>query len=292
MKYQDYNEKKQHGTDRFPIQYYHVDIRHPQYEMPLHWHREFELIRVVSGRLKLFLDNTEYGLCAGDVISVNCGTLHRSAPPDSCVYECIVCDLGMLHKRTSDTAGDFILPVINGDVAVKCHINESAGALYETAKSLFTTIRGEEKYYELAAYGLMFCLFYGFYSGGYIVSEKKGPHSGGGWGVITDLMDWIEENYSEHLTLKQLAVRAGFNEKYLCRLFKEFTGRTPIDYINFIRIENACHTMTYEKLSVTEAAIASGFCDMSYFSRTFKRYKGVTPREYRLLSIANGSSAV
>ena len=48
MKYLEYNEKKQRGSSDFPIQFYHVTQYHPQYEMQLHWHREFEIIRVLS----------------------------------------------------------------------------------------------------------------------------------------------------------------------------------------------------------------------------------------------------
>ena len=56
---------------------------------------------------------------------------------------------------------------------------------------------------------------------------------------------------------------------------------TPIEYINNLRIENACHLMIHSNLSVTESALESGFNDLSYFTRLFKRYKGVTPSVYK-----------
>ena len=46
-------EKMQHGVPDFPVQYYNVDSSHPRYEMALHWHREFEIVRVRSGALEL-----------------------------------------------------------------------------------------------------------------------------------------------------------------------------------------------------------------------------------------------
>ena len=49
-------EKKQHGTKEFPVAYYYVDHTHPQYNMPFHWHTEWELIRVRSGQLVLHVD--------------------------------------------------------------------------------------------------------------------------------------------------------------------------------------------------------------------------------------------
>ena len=44
MKYTEYREAKKHGRDGFPLQYYYIDKKHPQYVMPLHWHREIEII--------------------------------------------------------------------------------------------------------------------------------------------------------------------------------------------------------------------------------------------------------
>ena len=59
MHYLDYNEKKQHGTMDFPIEYYHVDEHHPRYNMPFHCHKELEIIRILEGILFLKLDDEE-----------------------------------------------------------------------------------------------------------------------------------------------------------------------------------------------------------------------------------------
>jgi AraC-like DNA-binding protein len=99
--------------------------------------------------------------------------------------------------------------------------------------------------------------------------------------TITMLIEWIEQNYTERITLETLSEVAKIGEKYLCRFFKEYTGNTPIDYVNRLRVERACLKMAEANRNVTEAAFESGFNDISYFSKIFKRYKGMTPREYR-----------
>ena len=68
MHYLDYNEKKQHGTPDFPIEYYHVDEHHPRYNMPFHCHKELEIIRILEGILYLKLDDEELEAKAGDII--------------------------------------------------------------------------------------------------------------------------------------------------------------------------------------------------------------------------------
>ena len=67
----------------------------------------------------------------------------------------------------------------------------------------------------------------------------------------------------------------------LCRIFREYTGQTPIDRLNSTRIDNACKLLAQKGVSVTEAALSVGFDDLSWFSRVFKKHKGVSPKEYR-----------
>ena len=98
---------------------------------------------------------------------------------------------------------------------------------------------------------------------------------------MTLVLDWIERNYAEHITLGKLAEVAGSNEKYFCRFFKEYTGNSPVEYLNRLRVERVCLAMAAGDQSITEAALDCGFNDISYFCKIFKRYKGVTPREYR-----------
>jgi AraC-like DNA-binding protein len=58
------------------------------------------------------------------------------------------------------------------------------------------------------------------------------------------------------------------------------THRTPIDYLNYYRIERACFKLVSTNLSITEVAFECGFNDLSYFIKTFKKYKAITPKQY------------
>ena len=84
-----FREQKQHGSADFPIAHYRVDTQFPQYVMPLHWHRELEIVVVREGYLRIFLNNTAYEMVAGDVLFIGSGVLHR-AEPENCLYECVV----------------------------------------------------------------------------------------------------------------------------------------------------------------------------------------------------------
>ena len=279
MKYIELREKIKHGSDDFPLQYYYQQEGVWQYVMPLHWHREFEILHIVSGEFKLYLSNVEYVLKPGDIAFIGCGLLHRGDPVD-CVYQCTVFDLNMLRRRSNDRLSPLLLSVISGETGVDCLLTDKNSELYKTVIRLFNNLHEHREYFEFAVFGELFNMFSLLFAGKKAKKAAKSKRSAHKADTMATIVSWIEEHYAEHISLKQLAALCGMNEKYLCHLIKEYTNSTPVEYINKLRIESACHEMTVNHKTVTEAAFESGFNDLSYFSRTFKKLKGVTPKQY------------
>lgn len=95
------------------------------------------------------------------------------------------------------------------------------------------------------------------------------------------LLDYIEHNLSEHITLESLAERVHFDKSYLTARFKESLGASPIRYVNHLRIERAKTLLATTNDSITQIAKQVGFSSIHYFSRYFKEKEGITPIEYR-----------
>lgn len=273
-------EKKKHGTADFPMQYYYVDESYYQYVMPLHWHKEFEIIRVISGSFDLFVNSVEYRLGAGDIAFINCGHLHRGYPQNA-VYECLVFDLNMMLRRTDDILSQSIIPIISGEKCVVSVHSDRGLSVFCEVLSLFDEARERKDHFELAVYSHLFKIFSELYRSDMIRSSFSNKRSQHRADVVAKLLKYIETNFTEQITLEDLSRISGWNKKYICRLLCEYTNKTPIDYINTLRVENACREMTIDNKTVTEAAFDSGFNDLSYFSRTFKKYKGMTAKSYK-----------
>lgn len=97
---------------------------------------------------------------------------------------------------------------------------------------------------------------------------------------VKNVLDYISDNYSDSISLGRLARIAGMNPKYFCRYFRSMTGRTPIDYLNYYRVECACEMLSTKNISIKETAISCGFSDESYFVKTFRKYKNTTPKQF------------
>ena len=97
-------KNKQHGTEEFPCGYYSIDKDCPTFHMPLHWHTEFEIILVRTGRFHLTLNGVPHRLYAGDMAFIGGGVLHGGSPEgDDCVYDCVVFDLSLLSRSIENS---------------------------------------------------------------------------------------------------------------------------------------------------------------------------------------------
>ena len=87
--------------------------------------------------------------------------------------------------------------------------------------------------------------------------------------------------HNSNLTVKQVADHVKIDRTYLYRLFKEETGLSIIDYINSRKISRAESLLMNKNLSIKEVAETVGFSDQMYFSKVFKKFKGMSPSEFK-----------
>ncbi len=97
--------------------------------------------------------------------------------------------------------------------------------------------------------------------------------------TLKRLVDWTFSNYNRKITIDEAAKQALLSKSYFCRWFKTITNMTYLNYLNSIRISQAC-SFLMDGHSVTDTCYACGFENPSYFIQIFKRIKGCTPAIY------------
>lgn len=98
---------------------------------------------------------------------------------------------------------------------------------------------------------------------------------------INMVYDYIMNHFSENVTLKHAADIANMNETAFCRFFRSATAKTFTQYLNEVRVGYACRLLLNEELNIASVGYESGFRNISYFNRVFKRTIGVTPQQYQ-----------
>ena len=276
-----YHEKKQHGTIDFPVEYHYVDKKHPRYVMPHHWHKEWELIRVLDGTVYLVVDEEVIKASTGDIILIRGGSLHGHAPAEY-IYECFLFDLQRLFQ-SEDPIKKHLRPFYRNELLPANHfpsgaypeINNAVGRIMHCASAEETGWR------ELMLLGAL-CDFYSqiLYLGLYCTNDNINALSK--IDTIKGVLDLVEQNYASSLTLEEMANCAGMSPNYFCRVFKQIVHQSPIEYVLHYRIERASLLLLNPNLPITTVALDCGFNDHSYFIRVFKKLKGITPKQYQL----------
>jgi AraC-like DNA-binding protein len=92
---------------------------------------------------------------------------------------------------------------------------------------------------------------------------------------------YINANFASITGISQIAEQFYISKFHLCRVFREAMKVTVVEYLNRVRIQNACRYLRSSEKDVAEVAMLCGFHDAAYFSNVFKRVMGITPSAYR-----------
>ncbi len=279
MKYLDYREDKQQGTFDFPVAFYHIEANHPRYQMPYHWHPEYEIIRILDGSFQLTVDGFATHANQGDILFIQGGMPHGGVPED-CIYECLVFDMRLLLSNNK-LCNKQIQRIINQEVTIHLQHHNGPDLLKETARDLFCAMGECKPGYEFITQGTLFKLIGMLLEARAYTVNTEPSASSQQIKRFKDVLNYIEEHYTDAISLEDMASAACLSPRYFCRFFRKMTQYTPTEYLNYYRIEAACEQLAEMKYSITEVALNCGFNDISYFIKSFRKAKGVTPKQYK-----------
>ena len=241
MHYLNYHEQIQHLTGDFPLAYYPVDEDYPRYRMPMHWHKESEIIRIKRGRMHFYLDDDEIIAQAGDLLTIGSGVIH-GGEPENCEYECIVYDPQALIP-SMESCRSALTPLLRNNIFLKNSKIESDPAFRAAVDHLFASaadFAGREIQLLSAIFGFLHCQQANMNAAQLrTVSERT-------WQKAEQLkpaLEYIEQNYSQHISLDTLAKLTGFSPKYFCRYFQRGYERSrsghALRFFRFQRVHQA-----------------------------------------------------
>lgn len=243
------------------------------------WHKPLEIMLVLKGTAEVFADGKRYLLEQDDVLLVNpnCGHSTFWHDPDSIVMICELSpeffrryfsmEISTLQINCVSTPSSRLSPLF---AQIRFLLTKSflyAFEESELAKNLSI------QYMTALISELM------LHMPTQVMNQKQGK--GKEKDTLETVMEYIEVNYDQKLTLEQVAAHVQYNRTYLSTLFKKSTGILFNDYIIRVRLRHALEALGDEGCSIVDIALRYGFPDSKAFSASMKKYCGRTPQEYR-----------
>ena len=245
-----------------------------------HVHDKYELYFLIYGKRGLLIKNNFYKLEKGDLILISPGILHKTLDDSPSEYKRIVINF---PKKIIEN-------IMQDSEAYKNFAKKDAIIIRDSATSDFardatslleSVVWNDDKkpgQFESLLMTILYKFIYFLVSGENILpstkdNEKK--HE-----LISDILEYINRNYTANITLAELSMHFYMSEFHLCRCFKKSMGRTIVEYINYLRIEKAKQMLSESKKPIKEIAKICGFNTTAHFNHLFKEYEKVSPTQF------------
>lgn len=276
----------------YPFQLFHNKFLHVKpgdNVLYLHWHEHFEIIIMRQGCALFHIDSQPYQANPGDVLIVPSGGLHvgYALHGGDIYYECLVFNGSLFSDWANDPVhAQYVLPYIDGRLRfpVKPADKHAAcTAYYSLIDEAVEELTAKRAAYELIVKAKLHTLFT-LLSRSFIPQQQViAPIES--YFLHRDrfkpLIQHIEENVGEKMTIEQAARRVNLNHFHFCKLFKKMTGRTFVEYVNVCRMNEAERLLHDTDNSITDIASHVGCDNPNYFTKLYKQYKGMTPSQAR-----------
>jgi AraC-like DNA-binding protein/mannose-6-phosphate isomerase-like protein (cupin superfamily) len=239
-------------------------------KFPNHFHEHYVIGFIESGRRRLSCKNKEYTISTGDLLLFNPMNNHTCEQLDDKAldYRCINIKPEVMQKIVLEITGQSFLPEFTQPVAFH---SEQVSLLRELHQMLMegrTDFEKEEAFYFLIEQ---------------LLTEYTKPvqsELSEGSDEIQKACDYMDGNFIDLITLDDLSQVSGLKKYTLLRNFTRQRGITPYQYLEMIRV-NHSKKLLEQGVEPIDAAGQSGFTDQSHFTKFFKNFIGLTPKQYQ-----------
>lgn len=265
---------------------------------PWHWHKELECTVALKGSLTYLVNDQTYLLKEGDAIIVNSNRLHSctpvgdsvevsehpwQAPPENdCTYSVLLLQPDTLRFNLK-TAEKYINPLLfdyNSNVFFLDHSENWHQEAIDSISEIHDAVYYKRPFFELTSQSKFFQLWR-------IIFENTIAKDGADM-IETDplsplkkMISYIQEHYQDTITLNDIAEVGTMCQSKCCRLFRDNLRQSPIEFLQQYRIQRGMYLLEHSQLSITEIALECGFHGASYFTESFRKINGITPKDYR-----------
>ena len=273
-------ELKPHGTLSFPCAAYEsIHTNSLSSFISWHYHDEFEIIYISKGTLELNVEMQKFYIHKGDVAIIISYKLHSGIACPYCELQSLVFS-SLLITGTIDSsfATKYINPLISC-TSFSCIVFNNQKDNFLNA---FNALKYDSFAYEFIVRENIGHIILEVFKKYETSINKKQISSNLSSNRILNILNYIHQNYSQDISLEDLASISNVSKREVLRLFKRIIGESPIQYLLKYRLIQSASILKEDKTkSIAQVALDCGFVSFAYFSKKFKEFYLVTPSKYR-----------
>lgn len=275
----------------------YIDVMHQPYDIfytdsvhsPLHWHYYSEILHIISGSIKIKCNNKEMILNRGDTCYFYPLQLHEVAEHAECTeevkYAVVKFNMHTIHipqAYLQKVYGCFVHRTQEEDFCLVLQNDETDRTIAAYVQNIVAEYENKKTLYMLAVQsGIHLLLIAIARKVNKTDLMQREKHSDSNLSFY-HILEYIDTHSSESLEIQKLAAMCHMSYSNFARLFRKNYGRSCKEYIQYIRLNKAQDLLLNSDFPLDYIAQETGFFDSSHFIKTYKKWRGITPKQERM----------
>ena len=277
-------ETAQRNPSHYPFNFYDENLALFDFNcIEWHWHTEVEFVYIKSGTVTIYVGETQMELSAGCGIFINSKVSHRFYSPSEAIIPNFLFMPSFIAEPSSLIYQKYVLPVISSLLAFQVFSPEISWQkeVLELMKQIIK-LQDNPSLNELATSALSQALWLKIYENAAISSAKNSEKSSAAsLARLQLIMQYIHCNYQTELSLDAIADFAQISKSTVLNLFRKYLHTTPVNYLINYRLNEAALLLAKTEKKIGAVSAETGFHNVDYFCRLFKKHYHMTPTQYR-----------
>ena len=258
--------------------------RNPGFQV-MHWHEDLQFIYVLDGIAEVRTLDNSLQIQAGEAIFINKEVVHFVGEIKNCHYNSFLFPTYFLAFYTGSHAKDFGASIITNDRLSLLHFTPAVGWQKEITTILQQLVQLEKDKTIFYVYEVLVKLASLWLTMRKNIILPQNQKESVVQLRMQKILRFIEEHFSEDITLSDLSASANISKSECSRCFKISMDTTPYKYLTEYRLSKAAQLLGKTNEPVGNIAAAVGFHQMSHFGKCFKEKTGYSPKEYREMAL-------
>lgn len=245
--------------------------------LPIVFHDAYELLAVYEGQVDYTIGEERFTLLPGDIIFLNSRIPHQTTIHKGTLHFYLLFD----EENEKEELSPLDLSPVSAPATVLRAGTPINGALNACLQAIQQEYQSQEESFDAFIKAEVHRILAHLYREGLLLNPRYRREARARAARILPALEYIDTHYKEDITLSALSRLLNLNESYFCRLFKQATNTSFVQYLNYVRVCKAEQLLCTTDMNISEICYAVGFSNASYFNRIFKKFKSCSPGFYK-----------